>query len=205
MVQLNIIVFVTLMLLATSSSKPSDLDTVIRVPEPCRGMQYCPYKPEGYELFEDKMDIVFRQFLKVNSTRFTRSIRTEEKEIFPDEYLPSILSPKSDWHNCPYETKRVRLYLADYLDEDKVEVALIVQTKEVQQVFDIVTCAKKYIPDGDEQCFQDLSIAKSGLKSACEETYAQRNVYVYNLKDRKIDVKYLSFPVACTCNVSYKF
>lgn len=48
-------------------------------------------------------------FLQVNRKSYPRSISNEEKpEEFKDSQLSrsqGILSPESDWHNCPYETK----------------------------------------------------------------------------------------------------
>ncbi|XP_075971988.1 uncharacterized protein LOC142973853 [Anticarsia gemmatalis] len=197
----SFVTFATVLFLATSNAAPTDDGiNVLKVPEKCKQPGFCSVKPAGYDELVKKIDKALPDILK-------QEFEDRDK---PETELPKV-SPESDWHNCPYETRTESMYLYHH-GENSTKIDIIVQTKLFRQRVEVVQCLPKatrssgevVVVSGDEQCFADLGLSRLAMKSECVTSTAQRTLYIFDEEKEKIVQKAYAVPACCSCRVSYK-
>ncbi|CAB3226567.1 unnamed protein product [Arctia plantaginis] len=191
----SVFLMVTLFLATSCAAPTSDTEEVLKTPPECVGQRVCSTRPEGYDLLEEKINSLLPEvLLKDYADRNGPETRLE----------PPKLSPKSDWHNCPYETKTEPWYVY-YRGENNTKTEIIVQTKLFQQHVESVVCAYKHIDaDSHVQCFQDLGVSDAfGMRSSCVTTTATRTLYVFDVEKNVVIQKPFEVPACCKCRVTY--
>ncbi|KAJ8733510.1 hypothetical protein PYW08_001808 [Mythimna loreyi] len=193
MASITSVCFAMALLIVACEAKPN-AKFDLKIPDECKGKGFCNIKPEGYDDIQDLIDsLLTPTFLATNM-----GDRIGEPEHFEE------LSPKEDWHNCPYK-KTIESSPYAYSHSDDTEADIIVQSKLFRQPIESITCAHDKISKEDRnastECFQHLDLKSFNMKSTCETSYAARSIIVLDKKTGQLMKKPYVIPCCCTCKI----
>ncbi|XP_075971993.1 uncharacterized protein LOC142973858 [Anticarsia gemmatalis] len=195
MLSLNFVYFVVVAgLVAISSGAPANdvVNTSIKIPEQCKDMELCSIKPEGYSELEELFNSKLPPYL----------IQPYSDRSDDNSNQPPILSPESDWHNCPYTTKITLPYL--HSNTKKNITRFIIQTDLLRQELPEVSCSTTHITaPGHRECFQDLLHGEKDLKSTCVESKTKLTIYLFDMDRKEVIQEFVPVSSSCSCMISY--
>ncbi|KAJ8727359.1 hypothetical protein PYW07_001478 [Mythimna separata] len=187
------ICFAMMLLVVASEAAPKKFN--LKIPDECKGKGFCSVKPEGYDEMQDMIDsLLSPTFIAKNmDDRLGEPVTSEE------------LSPKSDWHNCPYR-RTVHEAPYTYRESEDADADYIIQSKFFRQPIETITCAEDIIvrdaKNNSTQCFQHLLLNKFDMVSTCRTSKAERTLLVYDFDTKKPVKKTYNIDCCCTCHVA---
>ncbi|CAB3226566.1 unnamed protein product [Arctia plantaginis] len=191
----SVLCAMALFLSTSCDASVKDADSIIKIPDECKGQHLCTIKPEGYHHLEAKIESWLPKYLVKNAVNVTKM-----------DLQPRIGEIEKHSHNCQEEMEQGFTYTYFYNESNLSNYEILVQNEKFIQNIEVVKCRKLQPPlsaDSNEQCFQHLGIKTNDLKSICQTIWATRPFFVFNKNRTGIIEKLLRIPVTCSCMVSY--